>query len=102
MQVDAVRKVLIAAEQKKVLAEQVTLLNMRIAGMENQINTLKQKDAQTVKSYEDQLVEIRNQRNTFEEQIKELNKIIKKEKRKRKLTALAGLVTTGAAIFFLK
>ena len=97
--VEVIRKVLIAAEQKKILEQQVTILNDRIAGFQQEIKLLTDKDAETVASYDRQIAEMLEQRKVFEQQLKDFEKIVRKERRKRFWTAAGGVVTTGIAAY---
>lgn len=99
LSVPAVRNMLIAAEQSKVLKEQVAILNDRIFNYENIVINLKQKDSMTVVSYQSQIANMKEQRALFEDQIKSFERLLKLEKRKRTLTTLAGTFTTGLAMY---
>jgi hypothetical protein len=97
----ALRRILTAAEQKKVLDEQVILLNQRIAGFELVIKEYKEKDTATVGSYERQISTMKEQRKIFEDQIKQNEKIIRKLKRKVFWTSAAGIAGMGTMAFLL-
>lgn len=98
--VPVIQKVLIAAEQKKVLEERVLILNERITGFEQMITVYKDRDSVTVSSYEAQIKVMREQRVIWEAQISNLNKQLKREKRKRFWLGV-GMVTSIAGGTFL-
>lgn len=85
---------MVAAEQKKVFEQQVSILTDRITGYETAIRTLTIKDSATVAGYEWQIRMMREQR-------AELERIIRKERRKRFFTGLGGVVTTGIVTYLL-
>lgn len=86
------QKVLIAAEQKKVLEERVTILNERIVNLQGIIKDLQGRDSVTILTYEKQIKELELQRDINE-------KLLKKEKRKRLWTGIAGVAATAGALF---
>lgn len=92
---------MIAAEQKKVLDEQVILLNQRIAGYELMIKEYKEKDTATVGGYEREIALMKDQRKIFEGQIKDNEKVIRKLKRKVFWTSAAGVAGMGTMAFLL-
>lgn len=94
-----VRKLLTSAEQGKILKEQVTILNERIANQEIIIDNLKEKDAVTVAAYQKEIEQMKEQRATFEDQIKSYERLLKREKRKRVFTGIAGILTTAATFY---
>lgn len=96
----ALRRILIAAEQKKVLDEQVILLNQRIAGFEAIVQQYKEKDTATVGSYEREIAIMKEQRVVFETAIKDKEKEIRRYKRKL-FWRTAGGVTLAAAGAYL-
>lgn len=95
----ALRRILTAAEQKKVLDEQVILLNQRIAGYEEMVKQYKDKDTATVGSYEREIGLMKDQRKVLEDQIKANEKVIRKLKRKVFWTASFGVAGMGALTF---
>jgi hypothetical protein len=97
--VSVIKKVLIAAEQKKVLDSQVIILNERIANFQLVIATLNAKDSATVAKYEAEIKVMKDQRVVFEEQIKNYDKLLKREKRKRILTTVGGVLSTCLGLF---
>lgn len=98
------KKVLAAAEQKKVLEQQVNVLNLRIVEKDSIISLLKFKDetnTQLIQTYEDELKVIKEQRSLFEKQIKENEKQIRKLKRKVFWTSAAGVAGIGIMAYLL-
>lgn len=93
---------MIAADQKKILDSLVTLLNYRIVEKEAIITYLKQKDTANnniIHTYESQILVMNEQRKIWEDQIKSLNKTVRKERRKRRWTAIAGIATTSILVY---
>ena len=102
--VPVIQKVMIAAEQKKVLEEQVTVLNKRIAEKDSIIRLLQFKDEtneQLIQTYIDEMKVMQDQRKIFEGALKDSEKQIRKLKRKVFWTAAGGIVATGATAFLL-
>lgn len=95
----ALRRILIAAEQKKVLDEQVVLLNQRISGYEEMIKQYKDKDTATVGSYEREIAIMKEQRVVFETAIKDREKEIRRYKRKLFWRTAGGVAITGTLIY---
>lgn len=97
--VETIKKVLIAAEQKKVLEGQVILLNQRIMGLNDIVRNMVEKDSVTVKLYNDQIQITKEQKSLCQSQITSLEKAVRKERRKRFWTGAGGVVTTGIALY---
>lgn len=97
----ALRRILTAAEQKKVLDEQVVILNERIAGYEAMIKHFQDKDTATVGSYEREIALMKDQRKILEDQIKGNEKVIRKLKRKVFWTSVVGVAGMGTMAFLL-
>lgn len=95
------QKLVIAAEQKKLLEQQVSILNERIVGYEAMIKFLNEKDTATVGSYERQIAVMHDQRKIFEAALKDNEKVIRKLKRKIFWTSAAGVVGMGTMAFLL-
>lgn len=96
----ALKRILAAAEQKKILDGQVIILNQRISGLQLTINDLQERDTATVGSYERQILTMKDQRTLMEAQVKTFEKMVRKERIKRKVTGFAGILTTGIALYF--
>jgi len=97
--VPTIKKLLIAGEQGKVLKQQVVILNDRITLLQSMVTNLEAKDSATVASYEAEIKTMKEQRVIFEDQIKTFEKLLRKEKLKRKLISGVGILTTGLAIY---
>ena len=91
----ALRRILTAAEQKKVLDEQVVLINQRISGYEEMIKAYRDKDTATVGGYERQIALLKDERKIFEQAIKDKEKEIKKYKRKLFFRTAGGIFIVG-------
>jgi ASC-1-like (ASCH) protein len=99
--VEVVKKVLIAAEQKKVLDGQVILLNQRIEGLQAVVKNLEEKDSATVAAYNTQIEVMKEQKEIFQSQLDGYEKLLRKEKRKRFWTGVLGAATTAGATYLL-
>jgi len=95
----ALKRILTAAEQKKVLDGQVVILNDHIAILNSLVKVLQDKDTATVGSYERQIAVMKEQRVIYDDQIKTFEKLLRREKRKRFWTGAAGMASTIAMIF---
>lgn len=103
------KKVLADAKQKPVLLERIDLLNADIKLLNNRIavkdsiinlmerDELASQDIIKVLREEKQLMT--DQRKVFEGQIDAYEKLLRKERRKRRWTAAAGLMVTGIAAY---
>lgn len=96
----ALQRILAAAQQRDVLNSQVVILNQRIDGMQLTINDLQDRDTATVGSYERQMIVMREQRTLLEAQVKTFERMLRRERIKRKITGAAGILTTGIALYF--
>lgn len=79
--------------------QQVVVLNERIVLYQSIVSQLEEKDSLTVASYETQIKTMKEQRVIFEDQIKTFEKLLRREKLKRKLISGVGIITTGLAIY---
>lgn len=103
------QKVMIAAEQRKVLQERVNLLtsdldllNSRIILKEAVITDLKDKEsinALIITTFRNEISTMQDQRKIWEGEIKSLQKQLKKQKRKTFWTAMAGVASTAGAFW---
>jgi ASC-1-like (ASCH) protein len=94
--VEVIKKVLVAAEQKKVLQDQTVLLNQRIEGLNKIIVTLNEKDSASIALYEEQVEAMKAQKEIYQSQLDSYEKLLRKEKRKRFWTGALGMATTAA------
>ena len=100
--VSVIQKVLIAAEQKKVLEEQVSILNQRIGEKETIILSLNSKDSvnkKIVTSFEDEIKVMKDQRGIYDGMIKAYEKQIKKLKRSLFWTRVGGIAVIAAGTY---
>ena len=86
-------------EKGEVYKQQVTLLNNRISLLNSQISELQEKDSANSVSSRNQIKLLLQEKELHQDQIKIMEKMILREKRKRKWTAVAGILSTGAAIY---
>lgn len=98
--VPTIQKLLIAAEQKKVLEDQLAIVNERIVGLEARIAIYKDKDTFTVASFQREISNYKEQKIILLETVAGLNKQLIRERRKRFWTAAGGIAATGIAAFF--
>lgn len=101
MEMSVARKVLIAAQQKPILDSQIAILNTRISGYEFAMSQLMAKDSVTRASLVKQAEYYESQKKAILESVSDLNKALRKEKRKRFWTGAAGMLTTGVMGYLL-
>lgn len=102
---------MIAAEERKVLAERIVLyhdnisfLNDRIINLDSIIKALRVKDQNNISIQNQMLAQrqvLEEQKGILFDQVSTLNKRVRKQKRKTFFTALAGIAAT-AGVFFIK
>lgn len=97
-----VRALLVDARQKDVLQEEVTNLKQRIALKQQELSTAGKRDSTLIASLNSEIEIMKSQRQDFEGKLKQVEKDLKRARRKTKLVALAGIITTAAGIFFIK
>lgn len=95
---DVIRKVLIDAEKGKVYREQVSLLNQRVVLLQGQITELKERDSANTASSQAQIKALLEERSLCQDQVKIMEQMLRKERRKRFWISTAGTVATAAAI----
>lgn len=103
------KKVLIDAKQKPILLERidlltadVKLLNSRIAVKDSIINLMERDELasqEIIATLREEKKLMQEQRKVFEDQLNAYEKLLRKERRKRKWTAAAGLMVTGVAAY---
>ncbi|HEX7906222.1 MAG TPA: hypothetical protein VF487_20250 [Chitinophagaceae bacterium] len=104
-QKDVIQKMLIAAQQKRLLQEEVNILEQRTLQKQAIINTYEGKDsinAAIIATYQAEIKVMKNQRGVYDAELKSINRTLKRQKRKTFFTAMAGVATTTAAIFLFK
>ena len=97
--VSVIKKVLVAAEQKKVLEQQVTVLNNRISLYQTMVDELERKDSITVATYEAQIAIMNEQKAIYADQMKGYEKLLRREKRKRFFATAGGVITSGIILY---
>lgn len=100
--IETYRKLVIAAEQKKVLEQQMVIMNLRIAEKDSIISLLKFKDetnTQVIQTYEDELAVMKDQRKIFETAIAGAKKEVRRYKRKLFWRTAGGVMITGALAY---
>ncbi len=107
--VEQAKKVLADARQKPVLQEQIgllrtdiSLLNLLIVEKDGIIRDLEKKDGNNsgiIQELQDQKDLMQKQINLHLDQVNTMERMIRREKRKRFWTGAAGIITTAAAIF---
>lgn len=96
---------LIAAQQKKLLQEEVTILEQRLQQKDAIVKAYEGKDnnnAAIIETYKAEIKVMKNQRAVYDTELKLINRTLKRQKRKTFFTALAGVASTTAAIFLFK
>lgn len=97
------KKLLTAAEQKKVLDSQVVILQGRISLKDDIIRQLYQRDSITTLSYESEIKIYKEKEDVYKDQLAGYERLLRREKRKRFFITLSGLLTTGAMTYlFIK
>lgn len=102
--VPVIQKLLIAAEQKKILDERVSILAQRIEGMEKALEYVERKDSVTVATYENQIKLMKEQHQILLNTVASLNGEIRREKRRRFWTTggFGGIVILLGTLFITK
>ena len=86
---------LIDAEKGKVYKQQVTLLNSRIDNLGFQIKELEQKNDTLSSGMANQIKLLSDQKGLFQSQVDGYEKLLRRERRKRTFTTIAGGLITG-------
>ena len=97
--VPVIRKVLIAASQKKVCDSLLIISERQVAQLNNTIDLLTEKDTTLRSMYQGQIDNLNNQIALYKDQIKGYEKLVKKERFRRKLATVGGILTTGTMIY---
>lgn len=74
------------------------VFQMKIVSLDVAIELLKQKDKETVEGYDKQLKDLLEAKAIYEDQLKGYERLLKRERFKRKLITGAGILATGGAI----
>ena len=97
--VPVIRKVLIAASQKKVADSLLLIAEAQVSQLQNTIKLLEDKDIELKTMYDGQLDNLHKQIALYKDQIEGYEKLLRKEKRKRRLITGVGILTTGAMAY---
>lgn len=95
------KKVLIAAEQGKEYQKQVGLLTERLALKDQIISQMNERDSLVRAGYENQMAILKQELDLRKDQMEGYERLLKKEKRKRRAVAAAGLTATGVLTYLL-
>lgn len=98
--VPVVRKLLIAASQKKVADSLLSICEKQVAELNGQIKLLGEKDGEFKAMYDGQLENLHQQIVLYKDQIAGYEKLLRKERRKRRAITAAGIATTGIMAYF--
>ena len=93
------RKVYADALQKPILEERISILNDRIANFQILIKALEEKDSLANINYMLQVGALLEEKKIYQDQLNTYEKLLKRERRKRRLATAGGIVTTGLAIY---
>lgn len=92
-------------EKGKIDAQRVVLLNDRIAILESIIKAHSEKDtavAKVIETYQDELINLTNQRDIAVKEMKAQNKKYRRQKRKTVFATIGAAGVTAAIFIFLK
>ena len=94
-----VRGLVIAAKQGDALKQQVVILNDRIGLLQSIVKELELKDSASKSGYTAQIAALLEEKKIYQDQLNTYEKLLKRERRKRRLATAGGIVTTGLAIY---
>jgi hypothetical protein len=89
----------IAAKQGDALKQQVVILNDRIGLLQSIVKELELKDSASKSGYTAQIAALLEEKKIYQDQLNTYEKLLKRERRKRRLATAGGIVTTGLAIY---
>lgn len=92
---------LIAASQKKVADSLLVIAEKQVAQLQNTITLLGEKDAEQKEMYDNQLDLLRQEITLYKDQISGYERLVRKERRKRRWATAGGILTTGVITYFL-
>ena len=102
---DWLRNAVKLIEKGKIDAERVTILNQRIAILDGIIKAHTEKDtavAKVIETYQDELINLTNQRDIAVKEMKAQNKKFRRQKRKTVFATIGAAGVTAAIFIFLK
>lgn len=95
------KKVYAAAAQKKIVDSLLSISEKQVAELRYSVSLLTEKEAELKANYERQISNLEEQIILLKDQMQGYERLLKREKRKRFFTGVAGTLTTAAAIFLL-
>lgn len=104
IEVPKFKKIYAAALQKKVADSLLAISEKQVAQLQNTITLLGDKDAEQKAMFDNQLDLLHQEINLYKDQIAGYERLVKKERRKRRLATAGGILTTGimAYLFITK
>lgn len=96
---DTLKGLIIAAKEGKEYKKQVGLLTERIALKDEIISQMNQRDSLVRAGYENQMAILKQELDLRKDQINGYERLLKKERRKRRAVAAGGIAATGAALY---
>jgi hypothetical protein len=102
---DWLRNAVKLIEKGKIDAERVSILNQRIAILDGIIKAHTEKDtavARVIETYQDELINLTNQRDIAVKEMKAQNKKFRRQKRKTVFATIGAAGVTAAIFIFLK
>jgi uncharacterized coiled-coil protein SlyX len=96
------RKVVADAKLRPVLEERIAILNERISTKDSVIKDLQlagEEDQAVIEALRDQRRLLEEEKKLYNDQLRTLESMIRKEKRKRFFTSMAGMITTAGAMY---
>ena len=97
--VPVIRKVLIAASQKKVCDSLLIISERQVSQLNNTIDLLTEKDTTLRSMYQGQIDNLNNQIALYKDQIKGYERLVKRERFRRRLATVGGILTTSTMIY---
>jgi len=95
------KKVLIAAEQGKEYLKQVGLLTERLSLKDEIISQMNQRDSLIKAGYENQMAILKQELDLRKDQMNGYERLLKKERRKRRAATAAGVTVAGVLTYLL-
>jgi len=90
---------LISAKQGDALKQQVVILNDRIGLLQSIVKELELKDSASKSGYTAQIAALLEEKKIYQDQLNTYEKLLKRERRKRRLATAGGIITTGLVVF---
>jgi len=94
----AARNLYTKALQKDACDSLLVIANVRIVSLRTDFNQLVSKDSAIIANYDKQVQVLEDEKKVLLDAIASKNKDLRRERRKRTLITIAGVVATGAAI----